>query len=253
LVVQVNVRVGTSGFAYDHWREVFYPDELPKRQWLEFYAELFNAVEINSSFYHLPRENTLASWAQRTPPGFLFVLKGSRFVTHTKRLKNCADSVALFYERVQHLGNKLAAVLWQLPPGLKSDRDLLLRFLELLPANPGPVLEFRNASWFTEEVFQVMQERGVALCIHDMPASSCPDIMVGPLLYMRFHGPLGLYRGSYAPEYLAQAAKFARGLAEGRDLYAFFNNDFGGHAISNARQFRDCLCRRDGCACRSTG
>lgn len=236
----MKIRVGTSGFSYNHWQGIFYPDKLSKERWLEFYAERFDSVEINSSFYHLPRASTLEAWRRRTPAYFVFVLKGNRFVTHRKNLKDCEDTVKQFYDLAGILKNKLAAVLWQLPPQLNVDTERLQRFLAILSSHPPVVLEFRNHTWYTEEVYSIMQRYNVSLCLHDMPSACCPDIAIGPLLYLRFHGPDGRYGGSYSNEFLMQRAKVVKNLAKG-DIYAFFNNDFGGHAVSNARTFRGYL------------
>lgn len=232
--------MGTSGFSYNHWQGIFYPDKLSRERWLEFYAERFDSVEINSSFYHLPRISTLESWRKRTPAYFVFVLKGSRFVTHRKNLKDCEDALKQFYDIAGSLKNKLAAVLWQLPPQLNVDTDRLQKFVAILPSHPPAVLEFRNHTWYTEKVYSIMKRYNVSLCLHDMPSVCCPDIAVGPLLYLRFHGPEGKYKGSYSNEFLKQRAEVAKKLAKS-DIYAFFNNDFGGYAVTNARTFRGYL------------
>ncbi|MCX7590334.1 MAG: DUF72 domain-containing protein, partial [Kiritimatiellae bacterium] len=152
--------VGTSGFSYSHWKGKFYPEDVPRDGWLEFYARRFNGVEINSSFYHLPFENVLRSWHRRTPEDFVFVLKGSRFVTHRCRLRNCKEPLQLFYRRVALLGKKVGAVLWQLPPGLQVDPQLLHNFLGSLPKRPSCVIEFRNPSWYREEIFALLEKHG---------------------------------------------------------------------------------------------
>ena len=234
------IRVGTSGFSYQHWKGVFYPEDLPQRRLLEFYCEQFDCVEINSSFYHLPRQTTLESWYERTPEDFLFVLKGSRYVSHIKRLKDCEEPVSVFYKRVEALQEKLALVLWQLPPSLEVNLSLFKTFLDLLPVKPTPVLEFRDPSWFTQKVYELLAAKGATLCVHDMPQSRCPEILIGLLLYLRFHGPGGEYQGSYPDNQLQRRAHWAR-QSGSRDIYAFFNNDIGGYAVQNAATFRELL------------
>lgn len=234
------IRVGTSGFSYQHWSGVFYPTDIPQRQWLEFYSEHFNCVEINSSFYHLPSEATVVSWRERTPEKFLFVLKGSRYVSHLKRLRDCEEAVNIFYERARFLKEKLGPVLWQLPPRFDVDTDLLASFLNLLPQEPTPVLEFRDPRWFVQEVYSLLEEKKAVLCVHDMPKSRCPQIVIGPLLYLRFHGLGGSYGGNYPDEILRENAGWAKH-TRARDIYAFFNNDIGGHAVHNALTLRDFL------------
>jgi uncharacterized protein YecE (DUF72 family) len=161
-------------------------------------------------------------------------------VTHQKNLKDCEDAVKQFYEVAQTLKNKLTAVLWQLPPQLEVDAKRLQKFFAILPSKPPAVVEFRNPAWYTDEVYSIMEQHNVSLCLHDMPSASSPAIAIGPLLYMRFHGPEGKYRGSYSDEFLMETAMLAKKLAK-NDIYAFFNNDFGGHAVVNARTFRGYL------------
>ena len=230
------IHIGTSGFCYNHWKKLFYPADLPQRQWLEFYSERFACVEINNSFYRLPSEATLVSWRKRTPPDFIFVLKGSRYITHIKRLLGCKEAINIFYKRAGLLQHKLGPILWQLPPRFKINISRLKEFLDLLPANPIPVLEFRNSTWFTTEVYEVMEEKGTALCVHDMPSSNCPNVAVGPLLYIRFHGPTGRYSGNYTRAMLGKYVKWVKQTGA-KNIYAFFNNDIGAHAIRNALTF----------------
>jgi uncharacterized protein YecE (DUF72 family) len=234
------IRVGTSGFSYQHWRGVFYPEDIPQRRWLEFYAEHFDCVEINSSFYHLPDKATLISWRKRTPEKFLFILKGSRYVSHIKRLQDCADAVKLFYERAQLLEEKLGPVLWQLPPRFGVDPARLESFLSLLPTNTLPVLEFRDPGWFVQQIYQLLEARRAALCVHDMPKCNCPEIIIGPLLYLRFHGVGSKYSGNYNNETLRRYADWA-GKSGARHIYAFFNNDSQGYAVGNAITLREML------------
>lgn len=235
--------VGTSGFSYQHWKELFYPKDVPQRRWLEFYAEHFDCVEINSSFYHLPAEKTMVSWQKRAPDGFLFALKASRYITHIKRLKDCEDAVNLFYKRARLLGEKLGPVLWQVPPRFKKDMKRLESFLDLLTPDPIPVLEFRDPSWFTQDVYDLLESKGSALCVHDMPASQCPEIAVGSILYLRFHGPGDRYQGSYSDAMLRERARWAKHTGR-TDIYAFFNNDVGAHAVRNAEILRKHLERK---------
>lgn len=229
----VKVRIGTSGFSYLHWKGVFYPEKLPQRSWLEFYATRFRAVEINSSFYHLPRESVLEAWYRRTPGGFTFVLKGSRTVTHIRRIKDCRAAVELFYERTSLLREKLGAVLWQLPPGLSVDCELLREFLRMLPPAPRPVVEFRNPSWYAEDVYKILADHGTAFCIHDLARCGSPDMVTAPVAYLRFHGTSGRYSGGYPEEHLRERAEWiARAGIE--EVYVFFNNDIEGHAVRDA-------------------
>ena len=234
------IQVGTSGFVYQHWKGVFYPDDLPSTKWLQFYADHFDCVEINSSFYHLPKAETILSWKERTPASFKFVLKGSRFVSHRKRLKNCEDSVKVFYERAFLLEKKLAGDLWQLPPLFKKDLKALEGFLKMLPPKVPVFLELRHESWFDEETFSFLRKHKVAFCVHDLSGVDCPTVVTAPYLYIRFHGPSGRYRGCYPDSQLRSWAKWIlkTGVERG---FAFFNNDIEGYAVRNARTLRKFL------------
>ncbi len=234
------IHIGTSGFSYPEWKGLFYPETLPQREWLEYYSSRFDCVEINSSFYHLPKESVVESWNSRVPQDFRFVFKGSRTVTHLKRLKECRESVDLFYERLSPAAGKCAAVLWQLPPGFHLDLERLKVFLGWLPDTPPAVVEFRHASWYAEEIFQLLGDRKAVFCIQDMPDIPCPDRVTGGMLYLRFHGPTGQYGGNYAHSFLRSRAKWIveNAVKEG---YAFFNNDIGGWAVQNAMTLRRML------------
>jgi len=165
------IRIGCSGWNYKHWRNgVFYPPRLPPRRWLEFYANHFETVEINSTFYRLPRESAVANWAAESPPGFVFAVKMSRYATHIKRLRDLGPSIGLFYKRIRpFVGSpKLGPVLWQLPPGFRRDDERLAQALAQLPAGRH-CFEFREPSWFAEPVYELLRAHGVALVIGDDP------------------------------------------------------------------------------------
>ena len=235
------VRIGTSGFSYPHWREVFYPAAVPERRWLEHYAEHFDTVELNSTFYHLPKAETFDSWRERTPGGFLFVLKLSRFITHRKNLVDCGEPLRLFLDRAERLGERLGPILVQLPPGLKADAARLDRFLELCPRRRRWAVEFRNRSWLSDEIMEVLRTHGAALCIHDLIEEHRRDV-TADFVYLRFHGSGQKYGGSYPPRALAASAREIRGWIEGGfDVFAYFNNDRQGYAVGNAQELRRCV------------
>lgn len=241
------VFIGTSGYSYPHWQGVFYPEGLPSRKWLWFYASLFNTVELNVTFYRLPRDSTFQNWYRTTAPDFSFVLKGSRLVTHRKRLAEPAEAVAIFFSRAALLKEKLAAVLWQLPPGMQADSGRLGEFCRVLREHPVArdvrhAFEFRHQSWFTDRIYAVLQEFGFALCIADAPRWPCIEEVTGDFVYYRFHGPERLYASCYSAEELTRwAEKMAAHLTAGRDVYAYFNNDAAGHAAANARELKELL------------
>jgi uncharacterized protein YecE (DUF72 family) len=235
----VVVKVGCSGWQYRHWRGDFYPADLPQRSWFEHYASVFDTVEINNSFYRLPDASTFAAWAARAPRGFLFAVKASRFLTHMKKLKDPEDPLERFFSRARSLERHLGPVLYQLPPAWKLDRPRLEHFLGALPGGVRQVIEFRDTTWYTPEVYALLERHGVSLCLHDMPGSATGRLRVGPCVYVRFHGASGRYNGSYPEEHLADWAAWLEGTARnGIEVYAYFNNDVGGHAPRNALVLR---------------
>jgi len=235
-------RVGCSGWQYKHWRAEFYPAELPVGSWFEHYASVFDTVEINNSFYRLPERETFAAWRRRAPTRFLFAVKASRYLTHMKKLKDPEEPLTRFFTRVRALGKRLGPVLYQLPPGWKLDQSRLEHFLHALPRGVRQVLEFRDPSWYAAEVLSLLERHGVALCLHDMPGSATGRERVGPFVYVRFHGAGGTYSGSYPDDRLHGWADWLHTQrAAGVDVFAYFNNDVGGHAPRNAVTLRRSL------------
>lgn len=230
------LHIGTSGWSYPHWRGVFYPEDMRQSKWLEFYQGRFSAVEVNYSFYRLPRESTLRKWRDASPAGFRFALKGSRLITHLKRLRDVQDNLELFCDRARILGEHLGPVLWQLPPDMEKDIGVLADFLSRLPADLEHAVEFRNPGWYGEDTFQLLRNSGpVAFCIHDKHGSESPSITTASLVYVRFHGPAGNYQGNYGPEQLqAWANRISEHVLGGSEVWAFFNNDIGGCAVRDA-------------------
>ena len=238
-------RVGTSGWSYDHWAGIFYPDHTAAAKRLSFYASRFDTVEVDGTFYRLPSEEAVAHWRDEVPEGFRFAVKGSRFITHFRRLEGVEGQVATFMRRMSVLGERLAVILWQLPPGLHCDLDLLRRFLELLPDDGvRHAIEFRDESWLAEEVFALLGEHGVAqvhVSSDEMPMELTPT---ADFVYVRFHDTAA-YHGAYEEPALAPWCEFvSRQLAEGRDAFAYFNNDAGGHAPVDATRFAEMIVRK---------
>jgi uncharacterized protein YecE (DUF72 family) len=234
-------RVGTSGFSYDGWRGIFYPPELPRRRWLEFYAREFSVVELNVTFYRTPLESTYRGWTAATGPGFRFVLKAPRLVSHVKRLADCRQELERFWSGARHLGEKLVAVLVQIPPSFCFDADLLGAFLAALPKGFPPVAwEVRHASFLDDEALAWFAKNRQSLVVADS-GSRYPTILAftASPAYLRFHGPAGLYTSPYSEVQLADyVAWVGANVPADATVYAFFNNDVGGHAITNARQLR---------------
>jgi len=236
------LRVGTSGFTYDHWRDVFYPANVPKKAWLEHYAAHFDTVEINSTYYHLPRRKVCESWRRRTPEGFCFVLKMNRQATHRQKLLEVAEPLEVFLIAAEGLGEKLGAVLVQLPPRFAANPARLDNFLQLCRKQQARplrwALEFRDASWLCDEVYAVLREHSAALVVHDLIPHH-PHEVTCEWVYLRFHGPTRRYSGCYPSQSLRAAAKRIREhLSAGRDVLAYFNNDVAGHAVNNAADLR---------------
>jgi uncharacterized protein YecE (DUF72 family) len=236
-----DLRVGTSGYSYPHWRGIFYPEEIPGRRWLNFYAGRFHTVELNVTFYRLPPARTFANWYDSTPPDFRFAVKGSRMITHMKRLRGVADFLAAFFGRVESLREKLAAILWQLPPGLRVDPGLLAEFCGLIQGRDAApsarhAFEFRHSSWFTSEIYEILRQNNFGLCIADSPRWPQAFEVTADFVYLRFHGSEKTYTSCYTEEELeCWAGRIREWMDGGRDVYAYFNNDAGGWAVANAR------------------
>ncbi len=228
--------IGCSGFSYPHWRGSFYPDTLPQKRWFEHYCSLFTSVELNVTFYRLVKPEVFARWQLESPAGFAFSAKGSRFITHVKRLADPEGPLARFFEGVLHLGGKLRVIIWQFPPGFVCNIRRLQRFLELLATYPvRNALEFRHESWRCEQVVALCREAGVALCMADWPDFSAELPLTAGFVYLRRHGRDGSYAGCYSrAELLADAGRIRGYLAGGRDVFIYFNNDAQGFAPENA-------------------
>jgi uncharacterized protein YecE (DUF72 family) len=239
---QADLRIGTSGWSYAHWRRVFYPEALPSTRWLSYYVRYFDSVELNNSFYNLPAEKTFAKWRREAPPQFIFAVKANRFITHMKKLKNVEDPLGVFLDRVKILKRTLGPILFQLPPSLGLDCPRLKDFLKLLPQRRRYVVEFRHPGWLVPEAIDLLAERRVAFCVHDLFDEPCPVHVTAPFAYFRFHGYNEKYGGSYPKRVLSEyAQKMAEIMASGKDVYAYFNNDAFGYALKDAVKLRSIL------------
>ena len=244
------MRIGCSGWQYAHWRGDFYPASLPASRWFAHYARTFDTVEINNSFYRLPAAETFAKWREQAPAGFLYAVKASRFLTHMKKLKDPEAPLDLFFDNARHLEPRLGPVLYQLPPRWPLNLERLAHFLEVLPLRLATrvrhAIEFREPSWYDERVFTLLRAHGAALCLHDMPGSATEQVMVGPFVYVRFHGATK-YAGRYEDARLDRWADWlAARWQDGADVFAYFNNDVGGHAPRDAVRLRDRIAQRIG-------
>jgi uncharacterized protein YecE (DUF72 family) len=240
-------RIGTSGYAYEHWRGPVYPRDLRRDAWLERYAEWFPSVELNGTFYGLPSLATVERWRDQVPQDFVFAAKMSRYGTHLKRLRDPLGWLRRFLDAMAPLGPKLGPVLVQLPPRWRRDVGRLSAFLEVLPVSQRFAVEFRDPDWFHASVFDALSVHGVALCVHDLVAHH-PDVVTAGWVYLRFHGPSleRPYAGRYPVASLLDVAGRIRGhLDAGRDVYAYFDNDARGAAVKDARRLRSYLAAPD--------
>ena len=237
------LRIGTSGWVYRHWRGAFYPPDLPAKRWFAFYARHFDTVEVNNTFYRLPPPETFDGWRRQAPPGFVYAVKASRYLTHRKKLKDPDEPLANVLGRARRLRAHRGPVLYQLPPRWRCDLDRLRAFVARPPAGFDHVLEFRDPSWCVEPVRQLLAEAGVSFCIHDLPGFDCPAWVTGPVVYLRFHGPTAVkYAGRCGLAHLHVWAERIREFRRsGRDTYAYFNNDDRGYAVINARELQALL------------
>lgn len=234
----IEARIGCSGWQYRHWRGGFYPADLVSSHWFAHYAARFDTVEINNSFYHLPPPATFGAWRARAPSGFTFAVKASRFLTHMKKLKDPDEPIERFFSHARRLGRALGPVLYQLPPHWRLNLDRLQTFLDALPRRRRHAIEFRDPSWYTDSVFAALERRGVALCLHDMAGSVTGREQVGPFVYARFHG-VSKYSGRYPDAHLEDWGRWcASRLDREVPVYAYFNNDRGGHAPHDAVRLR---------------
>jgi uncharacterized protein YecE (DUF72 family) len=233
------VRVGLSGWNYAHWRNgVFYPPRLPASRWLEFYAERFDTVEVNSTFYRLPRTDAVAHWREQTPPDFLFAIKASRYLTHIKRLRDLGPGLERFLERIEPLlgSPKLGPLLWQLPPTFRRDHDRLAGALARLPRGLRHCIEFREPSWFVADTYSLLREHEVALVIGDRPQVNAFQTheLTADWTYVRFHAGTRGHRGNYSDSELMGWAARLRDWRATHEVFAYFNNDWEGFAPRNA-------------------
>ncbi len=234
--------IGTSGWSYEHWRGVFYPEELKTRDWLSFYTQTFGTVEVNSTFYHMPQDKTMDSWRDKTPEDFIFSLKMNRLVTHQKKLRGVDNLLKRFLDTAGRLGDKLGVILHQIPPSLEKDIPLLAMYLKLLPKEMKHTVEFRDESWSDDETFDLLESERVAYCIISAPDLKTHIRATARFAYIRMHGKGGWYASCYTganlKKWASEIGKLARGGCEG---YVYFNNDYAGYAVQNALTLREML------------
>jgi uncharacterized protein YecE (DUF72 family) len=242
---QGRVYIGTSGWQYRHWGNgVFYPKESKQKQWLDYYCQYFDTVEVNSTFYHLPGREVFENWRKNSPDTFQFVVKASRFITHLKKLNDPQSSATKFLQHASGLGEKLAAVLFQLPPFWNLDLDRLRGFVDYLRSQTiipdlRIAIELRNSTWNQPAVYETLKSANIALCFADWPDLNIEGPITADFVYLRRHGSIFLYASNYTPEQLEKdAVKIKKWLKQGLDVYIFYNNDAYGWAVKNGTSLK---------------
>lgn len=230
-----NFYIGTSGWNYPHWKGIFYPEDLSQQKWLQFYANKFSTVELNSTFYHLPKEKTYENWKNKVPDNFIYSVKASRFITHIKKLTNVEENLKIFLDGVKLLKEKLGIILFQLPPNFKFDSERLNTFLNILPSQYNYTFEFRDKSWWNDETYSLLKKKNCAFCIFELDYTLSPPIITADFIYIRLHGHKKRYGGDYSPELLNQWAEFfTEQINLCKTIYCYFDNDENAYAVKNA-------------------
>ncbi|MEW5726778.1 MAG: DUF72 domain-containing protein [Pseudomonadota bacterium] len=236
------IRIGTSGWHYAHWAGRFYPPGLGPPGWLTYYAARFPAVEVNNTFYRLPTADVFERWSAETPPGFMFAVKVSRYLTHFNRLAPRWDRYRRFFDTVAALGGRLGPLLFQLPPRFPPDPARLDDFLAAMPTGFHPAFEFRDPGWLVDPVLAVLERRRAALVFWDFEGTGPPLVETGDFVYVRLHGPGSRYQGSYSDAALAEwAARLRCWAGAGREAWCFLDNDDKAFAVTDAARLRAML------------
>jgi uncharacterized protein YecE (DUF72 family) len=234
-----NVHIGTSGWHYKHWHGCFYPSSFPAAKMLRWYAERFDTVEINNSFYCLPKPEALAAWCRETPANFCFAVKASRFITHNKKLLDPKETIRNFMSAIRGLGKRLGPILFQLPPGWQLNLERLESFLRALPRGRQHVFEFRNPMWNVQPVYDTLRRYNAAYCIYELAGFQSPMEVTADFAYVRLHGPGNKYQGDYSHDQLKSwAGKIDEWRKSLRDVYIYFDNDQAGYAAKNAQELK---------------
>jgi uncharacterized protein YecE (DUF72 family) len=232
--------IGTSGWHYKHWVGTFYPPKTAASRMLAFYCQHFDTVEINNSFYRLPVKTGLENWRDSTPDGFCLAAKGSRFITHMKKLKDPVPALARYFERIDVLGEKLGPILFQLPPNWNVDIERLKTFVAALPSGYRYAFEFRDQSWDVDDVYRILRQNDIGYCIFDLAGTQSPIEVTASFVYVRLHGPGGKYQGSYSDQALQNWAKHIKTWRiKHHDVYVYFDNDEAGYAPKDALRLKE--------------
>lgn len=230
-----SIHIGTSGWFYKHWKENFYPSKLPPKEYLSHYSKYFSTVEVNNSFYHLIKNETIENWLKMVPDDFLFAVKASRYITHIKRLKDAENSITVFMESIKSFNEKLGPILFQLPPNFAFKPERLEGFLKLLPDDYKYSFEFRDKNWFNQETYDILKSHNISLCIYDLSGYQSPKEITADFVYMRFHGSIVLGSGEYREKELEEFCDYIKEIkSKDKEIFCYFNNDTEGFAVKNA-------------------
>ena len=240
------VYIGTSGWVYDDWNRIFYPEDLRPKDRLRYFSDHFKTTEINYSFYHLPKSKTYENWYNQTPDSFVFAVKASRFITHVRRLKDVKSGWIKFIENALYLKEKLGPILFQLPPSFRSTDENVMTLKEFLKdidaKNIRSAFEFRHKSWCEDKVYEILQKNNVAWVIADSPRYPKAEVITADFVYIRMHGSEKLFNSKYNSEEIEDLAhKIKEWNSKGFDIYTYFNNDYHGYAVENARELSELL------------
>lgn len=234
-----SIYIGTSGWSYDWWRGTFYPESLAKARWLPYLASRLRTVEINYSFYRLPKRENFEKWRDLVDPEFVFAVKASRYITHNKKLKDAGEAWRRFHDAAFGLADKLGPILFEFPPAWGKDLQRLEEFLGILPEDLKCAFEFRHPSWFEPKVYRALDAKGASLVTSDSPRFPKSFEETGGFSFIRLHGGRVLYGSEYSPDELAGWAEHLLDLSSrGRDSYIYFNNDAFGFAPNNALKLK---------------
>ncbi len=236
------IHIGTSGWHYDHWKGAFYPDSLPKTNYLEYYADNFHTLEINNSFYQMPQERTLVQWRNLVDEDFIFAFKASRYITHIKKLKDGKQIIPPFLKKIEALGDRLGPILFQLPPQWRFNLERLNSFLNALPSDFRYAFEFRDTSWFNDHTYNALAAHNAAFCVYQVASRTTPQEITADFIYLRLHGPKGTSQGTYAPSVLTDwVDRFIEWAGNGKEIFCYFDNDESGFAAKDAVQMQKIL------------
>ena len=233
------IHIGTSGWNYWNWKGIFYPEDLPAKNYFSFYQKHFDTVELNSSFYHVPKKETFIKWREAVDKDFIYAVKANRYITHVKKLAEKDDAIK-FLENAKELKKNLGPILFQLPPSWKINIERIENFLKNLPGAFRYTFEFRNPTWYDKKIYSLLEKYNCAFCIYDLDKHQSPEIVTADFVYIRLHGTEGKYRGSYSDEALAHWANKSKSWKKtGKDVFIYFDNTDSGDAVFDAMKLKE--------------